>query len=184
MAPEESHIFSLCEKGKFNVEEICGMSYLSNFETCRILWGFLLIGALEIQESDRSGEMPRFVPSSADMEADLHDLVETYNDVYAFIYHFVQKKMGEDGDKLIDRAMNQVQGTMPNVTKDLRLDTYGRLDFDVLLKNLSPIPESGRLELVSAALEEIVYALLSEAGTSFGITEQNFLAQEIQRFRH
>jgi Domain of unknown function (DUF4388) len=58
LKPEESHLFSLCEKGKFNLEEICGMSYTTNFETCRILWGFLLIGALEIQESpERSGEI-------------------------------------------------------------------------------------------------------------------------------
>ncbi len=184
LAPEESHLFSLCEKGRFNVEEVCGMSYLSNFETCRVLWAFLLVGALEVQEStDRSGEIARYVSSSADMEADLHDLVETYNDVYSYIHEYAQKKLGDDADKLTERAMSQVQGTMPNVTRDLHLDTYGRLDFDVLLKNLAPIPESGRFELVSAALEEVVYALLSEVGTMFGSVDQNRLALEVQRMR-
>jgi hypothetical protein len=184
MAPEESHLYSLCEKGRFNVEEVCSMSYLSNFDTCRVLWGFLLVGALEIQESpERSGEIPRYTPSSADLEADLHDLVETYNDIYSFIYEAGQTKLGEGVNKLVERAMIQVQGTMPNVTKNLQLDSYGRLDFDVLLKNLAPIPETGRFELVTAALEEIVYSLLTETGAVFDPSEQGHLAQEVQRIR-
>jgi hypothetical protein len=184
LAPEESHLFTLCEKGRFNVEEVCSMSYVSNFDTCRILWAFLLVGALEIQESpDRSGEIPRFIPSSADMEADLHDLVETYNDIYAFIYKFAQSKLGEDAERLVERAMTQAQGTMPNVTRNLHIDTYGRVDFDVLLKNLTPIPETGRFELVTAALEEIVYSLLTETGAVFDPSEQSRLAQEVQRIR-
>ena len=184
MAPEESHLFSLCEKGRFNVEEVCSMSYLSNFDTCRVLWGFLLVGALEIQESpERSGEIPRYIPASADMEADLHDLVETYNDIYSYIYDVVQSKLGEDATKLVERAMIQVQGTMPNVTKNLQLDSYGRLDFDVLLRNLAPIPETGRFDLVTAALEEIVYSLLTETGSVFDPSDQSRLAQEVQRIR-
>ena len=183
LAPEESHLFSLCEKRRFKVEDICGMSYLSNFETCRILWGFLLIGALEIQESAESGEALRYAPSSADLEADLNDLVEGYNDIYAHIYKYSQRKLGDDADDLAQRAIIQVQGTMPNVTKNLKLDPYGRLDFDVLLKNLSPIPETGRFELVSAALEEIVYAMLSEVGTVFGADDQTKLAEEVKRFK-
>ena len=184
LKPEESHLYSLCEKGRFTVEDVCGMSYVSNFETCRILWAFLLVGALEIQEAtDRSGELPRYIPSSADLEADLHDLVEKYNDVYSHIFEFAQNKVGEDAEKLAERAIVQVQGTMPNVTRNLRLDSYGRLDFDVLLKNLSPIPETGRFELVSAALEELVRALLDEVGSSFGSMDQTRLSAEVQNMR-
>jgi Domain of unknown function (DUF4388) len=180
---EESHLFSLCEKRQFKVEDICGMSYVSNFDTCRILWAFLMIGALEIQESAELGEVPRYVPSSADLEADLNDLVEGYNDIYSHIYEYSQQKIGDDADGLAQRAIIQVQGTMPNVTKNLKLDPYGRLDFDVILRNLSPIPETGRLELVSAALEEIVYAMLSEVGALFGSEDQTVLAEDVKRIK-
>jgi len=185
LSPEESHLFSLCEKGRFTVEDICGMSYLTNFETCRVLWAFQLVGALqEAQEtSDKSGEAHRYFPSSSDMEADLHDLVESYNDVYSCIYEYAQQKLGEDVARFAENAMLQVHGTMPNVTRDLRLDSYGRLDFDVLLKNLSPIPESGRFELVSAALEEIVYALLSEVEAVVSSTDQKSLLEQVEHLR-
>lgn len=180
---EESHLFSLCEKRRFKVEDICGMSYVSNFDTCRILWAFLMIGALEIQESAESGEVPRYVPSAADLEADLNDLVEGYNDIYSYIYEYSQRKIGDHADGLAQRAIIQVQGTMPNVTKNLKLDPYGRLDFDVILRNVSPIPETGRFELVSAALEEIVYAMLSEVGAIFGSENQTELAEEVRKIK-
>jgi hypothetical protein len=185
LKPEESHLFSLCEKGRFTVEELCSMSYFTNFETCRVLWAFQLIGALrEFQESaDRSGEIPRYDPSSADMEADLHDLVESYNDVYSHIYDFTQEKVGEDADGLAERAMVRIRETMPNLTRNLRLDSYGRLDFDALLKNLAPIPESDRFDLVSSALEEIVFALLAEVGVAFGEEDQTKLTSDVKNLR-
>src|SRR5258706_57816 len=87
------------------LSSVCSMIYFTNFETCRDLWAFQLIGALkEFQESaERSGELARYLPSSADMEADLHDLVETYNDVYSHIYDYTQEKVGEDADGFAER---------------------------------------------------------------------------------
>ena len=72
---------------------------------------------------------------------------------------------------------------MPNMARGLTLDSYGRLDFDAILKNLAPIPEGGRKELVAGTLEEIVYSLLFEVGSHFGPEDQKRLTQEIQDMR-
>jgi Domain of unknown function (DUF4388) len=181
LPPEESHLVSLCSKGQFNVEEICGMSYLNNFETCRILWAMLIVGALQAVEVP--AEVPSDTATSMDAESDLHDLVENYNDLYSHIYEYALVRLGDQADELAGRAMHQVQDALPDVTRDLRLDTYGRLDFDSILRNLAPIPETGRVDLVTGALEEIVYALLCEVGTYFGPDDQTRLAEEIRKLR-
>ena len=180
LSPEESHLVSLCNNGRFTVEEICGMSYLTNYETCRILWGLMIIGVLEAVDSpveqlqDEAGGEP---------QPDLQDLVENYNDVYSYIYDFAVQKLGEEADHLAMRAMDQVQHAVPDIARGLQLDTYGRLDFDALLKNLTPIPESGRVGVMTGALEEIIYALLYEVGSSCGADEQTRLSAEIQKLR-
>jgi hypothetical protein len=185
LSGEESHLFALCERGQFTIEEICNISYLSNFETCRILWAFLMIGALETTQTTPESQADRYVPSasSIDAELDLHDLVENYNDLYSYIYEFAFQKIGEEAEDLATRAMVQVQQAMPHVAKNLRLDTYGRLDFDSILMNLRPIPEGGRMELVSSALEELIYALLYEVGSYFGPSDQKRLTLELQKLR-
>lgn len=185
LTPEESHLFSLCQKGQFTVEDVCGMSYLTSFETCRILWAFLTVGALVAKEpvQAKAGEIPAYVPTSVEAELDLHDLVESYNDLYSHIYDYTYQKIGDEAEELAGKAMLQVRDSMPSLAKDLKLDTYGRLDFDAVLKNLGPVPESGRMELVTGALEEIVYALLFEIGTFFGPADQKKLTKEIQGMR-
>lgn len=185
LSGEESHLFSLCERGQFSTEEICNISYLSNFESCRILWAFLMIGALETSEAavSRQASVLGSNSSAIDAELDLHDMVENYNDLYSFIYEYAFQKIGEEAEDLTSRAMVQVQQAMPHLARNLRLDTYGRLDFDSILANLRPIPESGRMELVSSALEELIYALLDEIGAHFGADDQNKLTQEVQKMR-
>jgi len=186
LTPEEAHLFSLIEKGRFTVEEICSMSYLTNFETCRVLWAFQLVGAVaeSADSGEKASELPRYAPSSSDMEADLHDLLESYNDIYSCIYEYAQKKLGdEEVDRFALKAMNHVRETMPNLTRDLHFDSYGRLDFDAFLKNLAPIAESERFELLSSALEEIVYSLQSEADTVFGPVNQKNLFEEVERLK-
>lgn len=184
MTQEESDVFSMCEKGQFSIEDVCSMSYLTNFETCRLIWAFLMCGILETAES-RADEtpLPAIYSTSAHSEYELHDLVENYNDLYSFIYDHAYERIGEKAEKLASNAMKRVEEAMPEVARDLQLDTYGRLDFDSILKNLAPVPEAGREMLVAGVLEEIVYSLLYEIGVEFGAADQQKLTQEVQRLR-
>ena len=184
LGSEELHLVSLSSSARFNVEEICGMSYLTNYDTCRTLWALLLIGVLESVESgERAMESSFSYGTSLNAESDLHDLVEKYNDLYSHIHEFVAGKLSEGVQELEERALQQVLGTMPHVMRDLHLDPYGRVDFDVILRNLHPVPENGRMALVAGALEEIVYALLYEVGNSLGSDDQTKVSDEIQELR-
>jgi len=186
LSADESHILSLCGKGQLTVQDICTVSYLTNFETCRILWGFILVGILKLTEpaGQKSGEPEKYLPtSSQDMEYELHDLVEGYNDIYAYIFDFAFQKIGDDAAGIAGKAMTMVQDAMPNLARNLTLDNYGRLDFDAVLRNLAPIPENVRMELLAGALEELVYALLFEIGAHFGPDQQKQLTKDIQKLR-
>lgn len=188
LSAEESHLFSLCLKGQFTVGEVCNMSYLTSFETCRILWAFMMVGILQSTEPIEVKPAVSPTPvaihsSSVDAELDLHDLVEKYNDLYGHIYDFAFQKVAEKADDMAASAMKLVESAMPNLAKGLKLDTYGRLDFDAILVNLRPIPEDHRMELLSGALEEIVYSLLYEVGSRFGSADQKRLTDDIQRMR-
>ena len=184
MSQEESDVFSMCEKGRFSIEDVCSMSYLTNFETCRLIWAFLMCGILETAES-RADEtpLPAIYSTSARSEYELHELVENYNDLYSFLYDHAYERIGEKAEKLASSAMKRVEQSMPEIARDLQLDTYGRLDFDSILKNLAPVPEAGREMLVAGVLEEIVYSLLYEIGVEFGTEDQKKLTQEVQRLR-
>jgi hypothetical protein len=184
---DEAHVLSLCSKGQFTVEEICGLSYLTNFDTCRIIWSFLMAGALQqlefAPEMSSTTSSTGFIATSFDLEYDLHDLVENYNDLFAHIFDYAYTRIGEDAEMMSGKAMTLVQDSMPEVARNLKLDAYGRLDFDTVLMNLHPVPEQNRKVLLNATLEEIVYALLFQIGSQFGSADQSRLTSEIQAMR-
>jgi Domain of unknown function (DUF4388) len=182
LSAEESHLYSLCEKSQFTTEEICAMSYFTNFETCRILWGFLMSGLTKILDpsvySIAAGESV-----ITEEEYAVHDLVEKYNDLYAHIYDFAFKKLGDATPDFSNQAMLTVQDSLPTLTKGLNLDLYGRLDSDIVFKKLAAIPEAERRDVLVGALEGIVKALLREIGNNFGPEEQSRLLQDVQKMR-
>jgi hypothetical protein len=181
--PEETHLFSLCEKGQFTIEDICAMSYMNNFETCRHLWAFMMVGALEeVEPADRIAPGTP-ISTLMDEQYDLHDLVESYNELFAHIYDYAFQRLDEKADVLASRAMVGVQESVPAVVRNLKLDRYGRIDSDSVVRNVSSIPENGRMEVVAGALEEILYALLYEIGTEFGPSDQKELTIEVQQMR-
>jgi hypothetical protein len=186
LSNEEAHLFSLCSKGQLTMEEICGLSYLTNFDTCRVLYGFMMVGALRAIETTEAmvGDTPASEPSSSwNAELDLSDLVESYNDLFAHLFDYAFQRLGEGAEALAGVAMGQVRESLPDVLGKLQLDTYGRMDFDAVLMQLRTIPEEQRMPRIAGAMEEILYALLFEIGSHFGPEDQKKLTREIQAMR-
>jgi len=183
---EEQHLFSLCEKGQFTIEEICTMSYMSNFETCKHLWAFMMVGVLESVEPQEMKDQPTIISPrivSADKEYEFHDLVENYNSLYSHIYDYAFERVEDQAEAIATKAMDQVKVSAPDLLRNLKLDTYGRLDSDSLMRNIPVIDEDGKMEDVAGTLEEILYALLYEVGSYFGPDHQQKLLAEIQSLK-
>lgn len=183
--PEEQHLFSLCEKGQFTIEEICTMSYMSNFETCKHLWAFMMVGILDSVEPQDQKDQPTIIAKviSADTEYEFHDLVENYNSLFSHIYDYAFERVEDQAEEIATKAMEQVKVSAPDLLRNLKLDTYGRLDSDSLMRNIPIIQEDGKMEVVAGTLEEILYALLYEVGSFFGPDHQKKLTDEIQTLR-
>jgi hypothetical protein len=182
LSSEESHLHSLCEKSQFNTEDICSMSYLPNFETCRILWAFSMIGLAEFVDPE-AAKLSSVQVAVEEEEFAIHDLVEKYNDLYSHIYDYAFQQVGDDAQNLSSRAMVAVQDALPKLSAGLHLDLYGRLDSDAVVKRMMAVPPEERRDLLIGALEGIVQALLREVGGAFSPEEQVRLSNEVQKMR-
>ena len=97
----------IVRKGQFTVEEICTMSYMSNFETCKHLWAFMMVGILDsIEPQDQKDQHDYHCQSyvTADMEYEFHDLVENYNDLFSHVYDFAFGRV-EDQAEVIAKKL-------------------------------------------------------------------------------
>lgn len=171
LSEDESQILSLVN-GRLTVEQILGMSYLPNFETLRILYGFVAAGVLEQGASVDSAR-------SIEHEYELESIVDHYNRNFERVYSFLQEKLGERAGEFADRTMVEVTKQFPSLFYGIELGSAGRVDFDQILTNLGDKTHEARKALLVEGLNELTYALVLDVGRRFGKQEQDKVATQI-----
>jgi len=153
--------------GNSTVEQICQVSYLSNFDTCRLLWAFKVLGLIRIgQQGDTSGIAAR------ELEMDLEDVVEKFNQMFGRIYTFLHGRHGEEVDRFMQTALDDVSRTYGALFGGVDLSQHGRADFEQMLANVADLPPEQRRSLMVAALNELAFAIQLAARERHGAEEE------------
>jgi hypothetical protein len=170
LTSEEQEVLSHVN-GLATVEQICDVSYLSNFETCRILWALKVLGVIR-----RSGaEDVAAVGSNAleqQRELDLEEIVEKFNQMFGRIYHFLRGRLGDGVDAFMETCMEEVSRQYGALFDGVDLKTYGRADYEQMLANVADLPPEQRKSLMVAALNELVFVIQLAVRTRRGAQEE------------
>ena len=157
--------------GRSTVEHICDVSYLSNFETCRILWALQVLGIIRkglaedvsaLEEDDVARES----------ELDLEEIVETFNQMFSRIYHFLKGRLGDKADSFMDLCLEDVSRQYGTLFAGVDLKHYGRADYEQMLANVADLPAEQRKSVMVAALNELVFVIQLSVRTRHGAQEE------------
>jgi hypothetical protein len=168
---DESQVLSLVN-GRLKIEQILSMSYLSNFETLRILYGLVASGVLARGLEETGSQV-------LEMEYELEEIVEYYNRNFGAVYSFLQKKLADKAGEAADKTVTDVAQLFPVLFQGIELGSAGRVDFDQILANLGDKSHEARKTVLVEGLNELTYALLLEIGHRFGKEEQEGVATSI-----
>jgi hypothetical protein len=153
--------------GNSTVEQICQVSYLSNFETCRTLWAFKVLSLIRIgQEGDVEGVRAR------ERAMDLEEIVEKFNQMFGRIYTFLRGRHGDEADQFMQAALDEVSRTYGALFDGVDLSHYGRADFEQMLANVADLPPEQRRALMVDALNELVFAIQLATRQRHGAEEE------------
>ena len=170
LTAEEQEVLSHVN-GRATVEQICDVSYLSNFETCRILWALKVLGVIR-----RSGAEDVAAVGTNRLEQqrelDLEAIVEKFNQMFGRIYHFLRGRLGDGVDGFMETCMEQVSRQYGALFDGVDLKTYGRADYEQMLTNLADLPPEQRKSLMVAALNELVFVIQLAVRTRRGAQEE------------
>jgi hypothetical protein len=157
LSEEEQDILSHVN-GRASVEQICQTSYLSNLETCRVLWALTVLGVVR---QGQPGEAVARAEKAAqqEQELDLEGLVEHFNQMLSRVYVFLQGRVGSEVDAFMDEALARVSVQYESLFYGVDLKQYGRADYDQLLANVADLPPDERRRLILAGLNELVVAI-------------------------
>jgi hypothetical protein len=179
LTDDESHILSFFTQPQ-TIESVCARSYLTNFVTCRTLWGLLAVNLLQDAESSVMHEKRAATATEYELEA----MVEKYNTLFQAIFSIVFQKIGDHIYDFVDRVVLHLSpGTMPYLS-GMNLVNEARIDFDQLLNNMIASGVSDHGTIVQNVLEELLAGWISEVKTEFGgevEAELMRLAEDVRR---
>jgi hypothetical protein len=170
LTAEEQEILSHVN-GRATVEQICDVSYLSNFETCRILWALKVLGVVRRSGVDDTAA----VGTSAlqqQRELDLEAIVEKFNQMFSRIYHFLRGRLGEAVDGFMDTCLEEVSRQYAALFAGVDLKQHGRADYEQMLANVADLPPEQRKSLMVSALNELVFVIQLAVRTRYGSQEE------------
>jgi hypothetical protein len=157
--------------GRSTVEQICQVSYLTNFETCRILWALQVLGVVRREQKGESVTVGEGIRNK-ERELDLEAIVEKFNQMFARIYAFLKGRIGEQVDPFMDGALEQVSRQYGTLFGGVDLKHYGRADFEQMLANVADLPPDQRKSLMVAGLNELVFVIQLSVRTQRGAQEE------------
>lgn len=163
LTEEEGHVLSLLNEPA-SIEAICGQSYLSNFVTCRTLWGLLTVNLIQDAESEAVDERRAAVANEYELEA----LVERYNSAFQAIFGHVFQKIGDHVYDFTDRVITHVSPEMMPYLSGMNMVNEARIDFDQLYNNVIASGSIDHSAIVQNVLNELLAGWLFEIKREFG----------------
>jgi len=154
--------------GRSTLEQICQVSYLSNFETCRILWALMVVGAIRRGQAGEKDETEVVRQGQLDLE----EIVEKFNQMFGRIYSFLQGRHGAEVDKFMDKSLEEISRQYGMLYGGVDLKSYGRADFEQMLANVAALPAEKRRELMIAGLNELVFVIQLGVRLNYGPQEE------------
>jgi hypothetical protein len=170
LSEEEQEILAHVN-GRSTVEQICQVSYLSNFETCRILWALQVLGVVRREHKGEAAAMGEGVRNK-ERELDLEAVVEKFNQMFGRIYAFLKGRIGDQVDPFMDGALEEVSRQYGTLFGGVDLKQYGRADFEQMLANIADLPPAQRKSLMVAGLNELVFVIQLSVRTQRGAQEE------------
>ena len=175
LTQDEAQVLSLVN-GRVDIGRILELSYTTNFETSRILWALLLVGAIAPMDDAAEDERDR----GTGEDYALAELVEEYAGVFTAIHGFVSERLGDLVDHFMDRVIELVVEQHPDALREVSLRNQGRVDYEQLLANLRALTFEARRDAATRALRELLVTLLDFTVKELGPDEGQLLITELK----
>ncbi len=170
LSEEEQEVLSHVT-GRATLEQICQASYMSNLETCRVLWALTVLGAVKKGAPGESAAREEGI-ARREQELDLESIVERFNQMLNRIYQFLTGRLGGDGaDSFMEEALVRIAGQYELLFYGVDLKQYGRADYDQMLANVADLPPDERRRLMLAGLNELVASIQLGVRQALGAQE-------------
>lgn len=171
---DETHLHALID-GRTPVSELCAMSYMTDFETYRMLWAFRSIGLIV------SVDMPdmRFLENEERIET----LIQTFEGIFNYIHSRLSEELGPRTRDLLSQSLKNVELHYPDLYRNVYVDPSGKFDFGEFRTNLFTCVTVKRFTVSMTALNELLYSLMFVVKRELGNDAERMVSERVKEMK-
>lgn len=176
---EEDHLYTYLENA-LSIDELTKISYLSTFETARILWALKTINL--VQEVAPGIDKP-VQRQTEEILFKLSSIVENYNEAFARLYGILKKHVPDEIHDLVTSIILELGKPYQKLLENINVDHEGRLDFDQLYHNAIQNQVKDLQQTLMDLLNEYLYAWVLHLHQRLGREHQEEINAAISLIR-
>lgn len=161
LTDDESHVVGLVN-GRLAASQICSMSYLSNHDTCLVLFALSCCGVLDVGHARDPESLFREQVAESEMQ-DVRGLVAAFNDALQVAAPHLVAAWGDATRDRVAAIAESMLDEHWDALRQVRLGE-GRIDPQVVSENVADVEPGSRLAVVERALAALGEALGAAAG--------------------
>ncbi len=174
---EENYILSFFEERK-TITEALNLSYLSNFETLKIIWGLYVLHLIREETEEKREKI-----DERNRELIISGMVESYNNAYSTIYNGIYQIIGDEAEEILSEVFSKLSPEYKKAISGNLFGPYGRLDYDALMDYVYREKIKDQMQFLQDFLNEVLYAWVLHVRLKFGNKVENVLEKAISEVR-
>lgn len=175
LSPAEIYLYHVIEKDQC-LRNIYKMSRLGKKDSQKIIFSFFSLGiATRAQQKKPSYSTTDF------SHADLHNLVDAFNQKCSFIFKYITKEIGPAAANVLEKCLEEIRPQLSPYFQDLNFDPEGKLNPGPLFKSGPTLSGGDTKRVLLRDLNEILAAEVLAVKKNLGKQHEADLIQHLEK---
>ncbi len=163
-------------RGK-SIREVLNYSLLNNYETSRLLAGFITIDLFRIRKHEHF-----ILEPVTDIDADkMKRMIQLFNNIYEYIYDTLKTEAGPMAEKILHNYYEEIRQEERQMLHNIEMNAKGWLDADLLDLNIMNLEQEDKTGYVYSTYLKILSSQLKAARELLGEKKKADLEDDIKK---
>jgi len=175
LAPSEYYLLRIIKRTP-RLKEIYESSELGERETRRLIFRFILVGALGFRGKDQD-----IIRTPSPPPLDLAQILTDFNNKCSFIHKYISKEIGPVAQNILENCLDETKGLLPPVFAKIKIGKDGRLNIHSLLKSNTQLSSAETRQMLLSGLNDILVAEVLAVKKTLGNEHESMLLQNLKK---
>lgn len=158
------------------LKDLLETNLLGEKEGQRVFLSLHCLGLVGLSDTKKQNH-----PALEISHAELHRLLESFNNKCSYIFKYISKEIGPAAFSVLEKSLEDIRSRLSPLSQDLRFDANGKIESNSILKAASSLPAKNIKKTIIKDLNEILDAEILAVKKTLGNSHESALVKNLEK---